>query len=59
MTPDEDLEKQVLKKFKALNEFIRELQDFAKKTEIDVENERIYLAACAQRNVLRDLLNRK
>ncbi len=53
---EEDYRRVILKKIKTLNEFIRQMEDFAKNHGIEIKNERIYLIACAQRKLLRELI---
>lgn len=53
---DEELKKLLLKRIKSLSEFIREMEDFSKSCNIKIEEEKIYIAACAQRKILRELV---
>lgn len=53
---EEELKKLLLRRIKSLNEFIRELEDFSKTCNIKVDDEKIYIAACAQRKILRELV---
>ena len=53
---EEELKKLLLKRVKTLNEFIREMEDFGKACNVDVEDEKLYIAACAQRKILRELI---
>jgi len=54
-----ELKKIMLDRMKWLNEFIRGLEDFAVKCHIDIANDKIYIAAIAQRQVLRDIIDNK
>lgn len=53
---EEELKKLLLRRIKSLNEFIREMEDFSKTCNIKVDDEKIYIAACAQRKILRELV---
>ena len=53
---EEELKKLLLKRIKTLSEFIREMEDFSKSCNINIEEEKIYIAACAQRKILRELI---
>ena len=55
ISPEE--QKKILTKLNTLNEFIRSLEEFSKKSGIDVKRERIYIAATAQKSILRDVIN--
>lgn len=54
---DSSIKKDALAKLKSLNTFIREMETFASLHGINIEGEKLYLVACAQRNLLRELLN--
>lgn len=54
---DEELKKAILLRLKSLNTFIREMENFANSNNMDITNENLYIAACAQRKLLRELLN--
>lgn len=56
---DEDLKKSILLRLKSLNTFIREMENFANLYGINIEGESLYVAACAQRRLLRELLDIK
>lgn len=56
---DEDLKRDVLLRLKSLNSFIREMENFANTYSIDIQKESLYIAACAQRKLLRELLDLK
>ena len=57
MIYDPELKKVMLERLKWLNEFIRSLEDFSKECDIDVESDKIYIAAKAQRKMLRNLID--
>lgn len=56
MEKEEEFKKTVLKKIRSLNEFIRQLEDFSKQHGLKIEDEKIYIIACAQRKFFRDLI---
>lgn len=56
---DENSKKIILQKLRILNEFIRQLEEFSKLSEIDCKEDRIYISALAQRKILREILNMK
>lgn len=56
MIEEEDFKKNILKKIRTLNEFIRQIEDFSKQYDLDIKNEKIYIVACAQRKFFRDLI---
>jgi hypothetical protein len=56
---DSELKSSILLRLKSLNTFIREMENFANNYGIDLENESMYIAACAQRKLLRELLDLK
>ncbi len=59
MIEDEDLKKAILLRLKSLNSFIRDMEDFSNQYGIDISGDKLYLAACAQRKLLRELLDIK
>lgn len=46
----------LLKELSRLNEFVRSLEDFAAKNDISIRDDRIYVAAKAQRDLLREMV---
>jgi hypothetical protein len=52
-----ELKKTILLRLKSLNTFIREMENFASLYGINIEGESLYVAACSQRKLLRDLLD--
>jgi hypothetical protein len=56
---DEELKKSILLRLKSLNTFIREMENFANLYGINIQDESLYVAACAQRKLLRELLDLK
>ena len=56
---DEELKKSILFRLKSLNTFIREMENFAGLYGINIQEESLYVAACAQRKLLRELLDLK
>ena len=56
---DDESKSKVLNRIIFLTKFARELENFAKNYKIDVKNEKIYIAACAQRQILQDLIDNK
>lgn len=56
---DEELKKSILLRLKYLNTFIREMEDFSNQHGIDIKAEKLYVAACSQRKILRELLDLK
>lgn len=56
---EEELKKSILLRLKSLNVFIREMENFAASCEIDIQKDNLYIAACAQRKLLRELLDLK
>lgn len=56
---DSELKSSILLRLKSLNTFIREMENFANTYGIDLQNENMYIAACAQRKLLRELLDLK
>ena len=57
MMNDSDIKRNMLLRLKSLNSFIRELETFAEQHGINIEGEKLYIIACAQRNLLRDILD--
>lgn len=49
--------KKMLSELKALNEFIRQLEDFANENNVNIETDKIYLVACSQRSLIRKILS--
>ena len=54
-----ELKTQMLARLRFLTDFIRDLEDFAKDCDINVKEEKLYIAACAQRKMLRGLIQIK
>lgn len=50
------IKSEILIRLQSLSDFIRNLEDFAKVNEIEFRDEKIYIAACAQRRALRELI---
>ena len=40
-----------------LEEFIKDIESFARKHKIDIENDKIYISATSQRQYIRDILD--
>ena len=59
MIEDEELKKSILLRLKSLNSFIRDMEDFSNLYGIDISNDKLYLSACAQRKLLREILDIK
>ena len=59
MIEEEDLKKSILLRLKSLNTFIREMENFASLYGINIQDESLYVAACAQRKLLREILGVK
>jgi hypothetical protein len=56
---DDDLKKSILLKLKSLNSFIRDMENFSNQYGVEIKTEPLYVAACAQRKLLRELLDLK
>lgn len=56
MSSEDEGKKLIIKKFRTLNEFIRGLEDFANANNISIENDKVYLVACGQRDMLKELI---
>lgn len=54
---EDEFKRMVLKKIRTLNEFIRQLEEFGKQYNLKIEEENIYIIACAQRKFFRDLIS--
>jgi hypothetical protein len=59
MIYDPELRKSLHTRLKWLNEFIRSLEDFGSSCKIDVKSDKVYVAAVAQKKILRDLIDNK
>jgi hypothetical protein len=59
MIYDPKTKKLILERLKWLNQFIRSLEDFGDQYRINVADDKIYITANAQRNMLRELLENK
>lgn len=59
MEPDDELKKTILLRLKSLNSFIRDMENFSNQYSIEIKAEPLYIAACAQRKLLRELIDLK
>jgi hypothetical protein len=51
-----DLKSEMLLRLRSLNTFIRDMENFAETNNINIKDEKLYIAVCAQRQMLRDIL---
>lgn len=59
MENDDELKKAILLRLKSLNSFIRDMENFSNQYGVEVKSEPLYIAACAQRKLLRELIDLK
>jgi hypothetical protein len=56
---EESLRKKMLLRLKNLNTFIRNIEDYSVQYQLEVSQDKVYIAACSQRSLLRELLDIK